>query len=307
MRWVLDQCMVLLHPDLPFITEELWGLTGNRAKMVVHADWPSYGTELVDAEADREMNWVISVIENTRSARAQMRVPLGLYVPMLVTELDDHGQAAWDRNETLIKRLARIDSLTKADELPKGTISIAAPGASFGLPLADIIDIGAEKERLEKAKGKLAKELGGLRGRLNNPKFVASAPEEVVAEAKANLAAREEEEAKAERGPRPPSRNRLIFIFSQNTQIPNPASFATRWGFLLATQLSTCPHLHSPRLLAICGYNPEVSRWRTPIPPDPNHLNRARGRHCRVLQLFPDRVAGSCGHGGLGRRTPRRA
>lgn len=197
MRWVLDQCMVLLHPIMPFVTEELWGLTGNRAKMVVHADWPTYAAaDLIDAEADREMNWVISVIENTRSARAQMRVPAGLYVPMLVTEIDDNGQAAWDRNEALIKRLARIDSLTKADELPKGTISIAAPGASFGLPLADIIDIGAEKERLEKAKGKLAKELGGLRGRLNNPKFVASAPEEVVAEAKANLAAREEEEAK---------------------------------------------------------------------------------------------------------------
>ncbi|WP_170761817.1 valine--tRNA ligase [Ruegeria lacuscaerulensis] len=197
MRWVLDQCMVLLHPIMPFITEELWGLTGSRAKLVVHADWPTYdASNLIDADADREMNWVISVIENTRSARAQMRVPAGLYVPMLVTEIDANGQAAWDRNETLIKRLARIESLTKADELPKGTISIAAPGASFGLPLADIIDIGAEKERLEKAKGKLAKELGGLRGRLNNPKFVASAPEEVVAEAKANLAAREEEEAK---------------------------------------------------------------------------------------------------------------
>ncbi len=197
MRWVLDQCMVLLHPIMPFITEELWALTGARPKMVVHADWPTYAAaDLIDTDADREMNWVISVIENTRSARAQMRVPAGLYVPMLVTEIDDHGQAAWDRNEALIKRLARIDSLTKADELPKGTISIAAPGASFGLPLADIIDIGAEKERLEKAKGKLAKELGGLRGRLNNPKFVASAPEEVVEEAKANLAAREEEEAK---------------------------------------------------------------------------------------------------------------
>ncbi|NOD85536.1 valine--tRNA ligase [Ruegeria sp. HKCCD6119] len=197
MRWVLDQCLVLLHPIMPFITEELWGLTGTRAKMLVHADWPTYAAvDLVDAAADREMNWVISVIENTRSARAQMRVPAGLYVPMLVTEIDTHGQAAWDRNEALIKRLARIDSLTKADTLPKGTISIAAPGASFGLPLADIIDIGAEKERLEKAKGKLAKELGGLRGRLNNPKFVASAPAEVVEEAKANLAAREEEEAK---------------------------------------------------------------------------------------------------------------
>ena len=197
MRWVLDQCMVLLHPIMPFITEELWGLTGDRAKMIVHADWPTYAAaDLIDADADREMNWVISVIENTRSARAQMRVPAGLYVPMLVTEIDAQGQAAWDRNVAIIKRLARIDSLTSADELPKGTISVAAPGANFGLPLADIIDIGAEKERLEKAMGKLAKELGGLRGRLNNPKFVASAPQEVVAEAKANLAAREEEVAK---------------------------------------------------------------------------------------------------------------
>ncbi|MCI5096916.1 MAG: valine--tRNA ligase [Rhodobacteraceae bacterium] len=197
MRWVMDQCLVLLHPIMPFITEELWGLTGTRAKMLVHADWPDYkAADLVDAEADREMTWVISVIENTRSARSQMRVPAGLYVPMIVTEIDGHGQAAWDANEALIKRLARIDSLTKADDLPKGCISISAPGAAFGLPLADIIDIGAEKDRLEKAKGKLAKELGGLRGRLNNPKFVASAPDEVVEEAKANLAAREEEEAR---------------------------------------------------------------------------------------------------------------
>ncbi|HCE72523.1 MAG TPA: valine--tRNA ligase, partial [Ruegeria sp.] len=197
MRWVMDQCLVLLHPIMPFITEELWGLTAERAKMLVHADWPTYkAADLVDDAADREMNWVISVIENTRSARAQMRVPAGLYVPMIVTEIDDHGQAAWDRNEALIKRLARIDSLTKADAMPKGCISIAAPGAAFGLPLAEIIDIGAEKDRLEKAKGKLAKELGGLRGRLNNPKFVESAPDEVVEEARENLAAREEEEAR---------------------------------------------------------------------------------------------------------------
>jgi valyl-tRNA synthetase len=197
LRWVLDQCLILLHPITPFITEELWGLADTRAKMLVHADWPTYtAADLVDADADREMNWVISVIENTRSARSQMRVPAGLYVPMLVSEIDAHGQAAWDRNETLIKRLARIESLTPAETLPKGTISISAPGASFGLPLADIIDVDAEKARLEKAKGKLAKELGGLRGRLNNPKFVASAPDEVVEEAKANLAAREEEETR---------------------------------------------------------------------------------------------------------------
>ncbi|MEM9550944.1 MAG: valine--tRNA ligase, partial [Pseudomonadota bacterium] len=159
-------------------------------------DWPSYGTDLVDPAADREMNWVILLIENTRSARAQMHVPAGLYVPMLVSGIDSAGQAAWDRNETLIKRLARIETLTPAEAFPKGTISIPAGGASFGLPLAEIIDINEEKARLEKTLGKLNKELGGLRGRLNNPKFAQSAPEDVVEETRANLAAREEEETK---------------------------------------------------------------------------------------------------------------
>ena len=196
MKWVLDQCLVLLHPIMPFITEELWGSSDTRAKMLIHADWPTYGTDLVDAQADHEMNWVIALIESIRSARAQMHVSAGLYIPMLVTELDDRGRAAWDRNETLILRLARIESLTPADALPKGTIAIPAEGASFGLPLADIIDIAEERARLVKTLGKLAKELGGLRGRLNNPKFAASAPEEVVEETRANLAAREEEEAK---------------------------------------------------------------------------------------------------------------
>ncbi|TNJ48041.1 valine--tRNA ligase [Phaeobacter sp. B1627] len=195
MRWVMDQCMILLHPIMPFITEELWGMTGDRAKMLVHGDWPSYtSADLVNPAADAEMNWVISVIENTRSARAQMHVPAGLKVEMLVTEIDAAGQAAWDANQTLIKRLARIESLTHVDSAPKGCVSISAPGASFLLPLADIIDIDAEKARLEKTLGKLAKELGGLRGRLNNPKFIASAPDEVVEEARENLSAREEEE-----------------------------------------------------------------------------------------------------------------
>ncbi|MFC6686800.1 valine--tRNA ligase [Jhaorihella thermophila] len=197
MKWVLDQCLILLHPIMPFITEEIWGLSGQRDKMLIHADWPEYtAADLVDSAADHEMNWVIGLIESIRSARAQMHVPAGLYVPLVVTEIDERGQAAWDRNEALIKRLARIESLTRVEAMPKGTITIAAEGATFGLPLADVIDIGAEKARLEKTLGKLAKELGGLRGRLKNPKFVESAPEEVVEETRANLAAREEEEAK---------------------------------------------------------------------------------------------------------------
>ncbi|WP_122076429.1 valine--tRNA ligase [Pseudophaeobacter sp. EL27] len=194
--WVLDQCMVLLHPIMPFITEELWGKTAKRDNMLVHQDWPSYGLELVNEAADTEMTWVITTIENIRSARAQMNVPAGSKIPMLVTQFDDAARAAWEANEAMIQKLARVVSLDQVDEFPKGCASVAAPGASFGLPLADIIDVEAEKARLEKNLGKLAKELGGLRGRLKNPKFVASAPDEVVAEARENLALREEEEAK---------------------------------------------------------------------------------------------------------------
>ncbi len=195
LAWVLDQALILLHPIMPFITEELWDQTATRPKMLVHADWPTYGDELVDADADREMNWVISMIESTRSARQQMHVPAGLKVPMVLRTLDDAGRTAWANNEVMIKRLARIDSLTEMADFPKGTITIAVEGGEFGLPLADIIDIDEEKARLEKSIGKLAKEIGGLKGRLNNPKFAENAPDEVVEEARENLRAREEEDA----------------------------------------------------------------------------------------------------------------
>jgi len=162
---------------------------------LVHTDWPSYGLDLVDAAADQEMNWVTGLIEEIRSARTQMHVPVGLKLDMVATTLSDQARAAWARNEALIKRLARIETLTEA-AAPKGSISLAVEGASFALPLEGVIDIAEEKARLQKAMDKLAKEIGGLKGRLNNPNFVASAPEEVVDEAKANLEAREGEAAK---------------------------------------------------------------------------------------------------------------
>jgi valyl-tRNA synthetase len=195
LRWVLDQCLIMLHPIMPFITEELWSLADSRAKMLVHADWPDYGRELVDADADREMNWVIALIENTRSARAQVHVPAGAKVPLLVTGLDAKGQSAWDNNAALIQRLTRIESLSHVDSFPRGCVTIPMDGGTFGIPLEGLIDVGAEIARLEKTMQKLGKELGGLRGRLNNPKFVASAPDEVVAEARENLRLREGEEA----------------------------------------------------------------------------------------------------------------
>lgn len=197
MAWVLDQCLILLHPIMPFVTEELWGNTATRPKMLIHADWPTYQTtDLVDENADLEMNWVIALIEEIRSVRVQMHVPAGLKIPMLQLELNPAGQTAWDRNSALIMRLARVDSLTPTKEMPKGAVTIAAEGGLFALPLADIIDVKEEKERLNKTIGKLEKDLGGLRGRLNNPKFIASAPPQVVTESRALLVAKEEEMGK---------------------------------------------------------------------------------------------------------------
>ncbi|THH37353.1 valine--tRNA ligase [Aliishimia ponticola] len=194
--WVLDQCLILLHPIMPFITEELWRQKA-RPKHLIHADWPTYtAAELVDEDADAELGWTIRIIEETRSARAQMHVPAGAYVPMVVKGFTPRARAAFEANEALIKRLARIETLEEVDSFPKGTVTLGLPGGEFGLPLEGVIDVAEEKARLEKTLGKLAKEIGGLAGRLKNPKFAESAPAEVVAETRANLEERQGEEAK---------------------------------------------------------------------------------------------------------------
>ena len=195
MAWVLDQCMILLHPIMPFITEELWDITGNRDGLLVHTDWPTYGADLIDLAADVEMGWAIGVIDDIRSARAEMRVPVGLKLDMVATSMTDTARTAWGRNAALIKKLARIETLTEGTA-PKGAITVNVEGAAFAIPLAGIIDTAEEQSRLTKACDKLAKEIAGLNGRLNTPSFVASAPAEVVDEARVNLAARQDEVSK---------------------------------------------------------------------------------------------------------------
>ncbi|OYX41538.1 MAG: hypothetical protein B7Z02_15305 [Rhodobacterales bacterium 32-67-9] len=177
---------------MPFITEELWALTGDRAKMLVHADWPDYGAELIDAKADREMNWVIALISEIRSARAEMHVPAGLKLPIVMTAMDEAGRAAWAANEPMIARLARLDGMTEG-QAPKGAITVAVEGGSFAIPLEGVIDIAEEKSRLSKTLEKLEKDMNGLKGRLSNPKFVESAPEEIVEETREKLTLAEEE------------------------------------------------------------------------------------------------------------------
>ncbi|WP_135447317.1 valine--tRNA ligase [Tabrizicola caldifontis] len=195
MAWVLDQSMILLHPFMPFITEELWGTTGKREKLLVHTDWPDLPVTLIDRDAEREMTFVTTLIDDIRSARAQVHVPVGLKADLVATSLTDEARAAFQRNEALIKRLARVDSITEG-AAPKGSIAVTAEGAAFAIPLEGLIDITEEKSRLQKALDKLTKEIAGLKGRLDNPNFVKSAPEDVVMEAQANLEARQDEARK---------------------------------------------------------------------------------------------------------------
>ena len=196
MGWVIDHCLILLHPIMPFITEELWETLSKRNEMLVHCDWPEYDSALIDHAADLEMNWVVNLIESIRSARAQLRVPAGLKIPMIFVEMNSEAKQAWENNSEMIQKLARITELTSADEIPKGSIAISAKGASFALPLEGIIDVEEEKKRLSKSLDKLQKEISALKGRLQNSKFIESAPQEVILETQENLVLREEEEAK---------------------------------------------------------------------------------------------------------------
>ena len=196
MAWVIDQCLILLHPFMPFITEEIWGTLAERPNMLVLEPWPEYQpADFVDENASGELRWVIALIEAVRSIRGEMGVPAGAKIPVIKQALDPDGETALNANQTLITRLARISEITPGDA-PKGAVTVAVRGGTFALPLAEVIDISAEKARLQKSQGRLSKEIGGLSGRLNNPKFAASAPPEVVQDTRDNLALREEEAAK---------------------------------------------------------------------------------------------------------------
>jgi len=196
MAWALDQCLKLLHPIMPFVTEELWGQIAAREGMLIHADWPELPPDLADPAADAEMGWVIKVIEGVRSARAEMNVPAGARISMVLTGAADTVTERLARNGALIQRLARLSEITLAGQAPKGSVTLAMEDCAINLPLAGVIDVAAEQARLDKALGKLVKEIGGLQGKLANEKFLAKAPEEVVAEQRHRLAGAEAERQK---------------------------------------------------------------------------------------------------------------
>ncbi|MFN3259081.1 MAG: valine--tRNA ligase [Pikeienuella sp.] len=191
MGWALDQILLMLHPITPFVTEALWG---ERAKPLVHGDWPAYGAELIDEAAAAEIDWTIRLIEEIRSVRSEMGVNPGAKLPLHVLEAEPAARARLDANAALIARLARIEGM--ADGPAAGAATIALPGAVLALPLAGVIDVAAERARLSKAAQKAEKEIGGLKAKLSNEKFLAAAPEEVVEEQRERLEAAAAEAAK---------------------------------------------------------------------------------------------------------------
>ncbi len=179
--WVLDQILVLLHPFMPFVTEELWQQTARREHWLMEADWPSY-KGLGDAKADAEIEWVIKIISEIRSVRSEMNISGGLKIPCVLVGANKDSRRVAATWENEIIRLARLSSLSFEDQVPKASAQIVLGEATVALPLEGVIDFATETARLKKELEKIEKESTAIAGRLGNPGFVAKAPEEVLAE-----------------------------------------------------------------------------------------------------------------------------
>ncbi|WP_394437007.1 valine--tRNA ligase [Sphingobium naphthae] len=198
--WAFDQILVMLHPFMPFITEELWNLTGVRANELIVAQWPQ-ALAAVDQEAQAEIDWLIRLVSAIRTARTELNVPPGAKLAMQVWNANDGTGARLIRQRDALSRLARLTAITfhafdKGEEVPKASVQIVVDEAYFILPLEGVIDIAAEKTRLAKALAAAEKERDSLGGRLSNPSFVEKAKPEAVTKAREDHA---EKSAEAER------------------------------------------------------------------------------------------------------------
>ena len=199
--WLFDQLLILLHPFMPFVTEQLWGLTGEwgspRTHMLIHAEWPRDLGDLADPAAQAEMGWVIGVIAAVRSVRAELNVPAGAKVPLLLRDADSAVAARLERHSQAIARLARVEpGLLDTAEPPAGAVQEALDDTVLVLPIADVIDVAAEKARLEKTLGKLDGEIRKLSGKLKNEKFIGKAPAHIVEKEREKLSEQEAARAK---------------------------------------------------------------------------------------------------------------
>ncbi|NKJ73463.1 valine--tRNA ligase [Rhizobium leguminosarum bv. viciae] len=180
--YILEEIYKLLHPFMPFMTEELWAHTAGEGKerdtLVCHAEWPA--PSYADDGAADEINWLIDLVSGIRSVRAEMNVPPSATAPLVVVKANNLTRERLFRHDAAIKRLARVEAISLADDAPKGAAQIVVAEATICLPLGKLIDLSAEKARLEKAIAKMEGEISRIDGKLSNEKFVANANPEVV-------------------------------------------------------------------------------------------------------------------------------
>ena len=183
--WTLDQILKLLHPFMPFITEELWAHMvehgERRLSLLAVSQWPTF-SGLADAEVDEEIGWVIRLISEIRSVRTEMNVPAGAKVPLALPGAGRQLQDRARRYEETISRLARLESIDFPKAAPKGAAIIVVGDTTAALPLAGVIDMAAEMKRLEREIEKAEEDLGKMDAKLANPKFIERAKPEAVEE-----------------------------------------------------------------------------------------------------------------------------
>jgi valyl-tRNA synthetase len=197
--WVLDGIAKLLHPFMPYITEELWAIKGAegpaRDSVLALAPWPEL-TDLAAPDAEREIGWLVDLVNEIRSARAETNVPAGAQIPLVLVAATAETRERAQRWGDMLKRLARLSGIDFADATPPQSVQVVARGEVAALPLAGVVDIAAERVRLTKETERLTAEIGKIDAKLGNADFLARAPEEVVEEQRER---REEAEARRAR------------------------------------------------------------------------------------------------------------
>lgn len=196
--YCLDEIYKLLHPFMPFMTEELWSLTAgegqSRDTLLAHAPWPVLSFE--DASAADDINWLIELVSGIRSVRSEMNVPPSAQAPLAVLEANDLTKERLAHHDAAIKRLSRVADISLSDAAPKGSAQLVVGEATYCMPLGSLIDLGAEMLRLEKESGKLTAEMEKIDKKLSNEKFVANAKPEVVEADRARFAELQEAQGK---------------------------------------------------------------------------------------------------------------
>jgi valyl-tRNA synthetase len=181
MAYVLDRIYALLHPFMPFMTEELWALRAGplaRETLLIHAPWPD--ESFVDDDAAAQINRLIDIVTAIRSTRAEMNVPPANTADLVVVGADAQTQGWFTVHEGALGKLARVAKVVFANEPPKASAQIVAGGATVCLPLGQLIDLAAERARLEKALAKIEADAAKIESKLGNAAFVANARGDVV-------------------------------------------------------------------------------------------------------------------------------